>query len=120
MKNGSRNRFVAIQIAMAFMFLGAVQAAFAETVFVKYRGPVDLKPFACQWTGRSSFIERLCYDKKEHYVLVNLKGTYYHYCGIPESVVNDWLGAPSMGQYYNQNVKGSYDCRVTPPPRYGQ
>jgi len=41
-----------------------VSAAHAETVEVKYRGPVDLAPFACEAVTRSSFIERVCYDEK--------------------------------------------------------
>ena len=45
----------------------------SETVDVKYRGVVDLKPFACTDTPRSSFIQRVCYDKAESYMLVNLR-----------------------------------------------
>jgi hypothetical protein len=92
-------------------------AANAETVLVKYRGPVDLKPFHCTIT-RSSFINRLCYDAKESYVLVSLNGTYYHYCEVPSSIVDQWLTADSMGTYYNANVKGHYDCRTHRMPNY--
>ncbi len=38
-------------------------AAKAETVDVKYRGVVDLKPFTCK-DAKSSFIDRTCYDAK--------------------------------------------------------
>ncbi len=58
--------------------------AIAETVYVKYRGMVDLKPFECETITRSSFINRLCYDEKEKYVIVILKSTYYHYCEVPK------------------------------------
>jgi hypothetical protein len=40
----------------------------AETVYVKYRGPVDLWPFGCEWITRSSVVKRLCYDAREKYV----------------------------------------------------
>jgi hypothetical protein len=52
----------------------------AETVIVKYRGPVDLSHFDCEQITRSSVVKRLCYDSAEKYVIVNLTGTYYHYC----------------------------------------
>ncbi|WP_249148666.1 hypothetical protein [Bradyrhizobium jicamae] len=42
-------------------------ASFAETVDVKYRGAVDLKPFVCTDSSRSSFIQRVCYDKAHSY-----------------------------------------------------
>jgi hypothetical protein len=54
----------------------------AETVSVKYRGPVDLAPFACEAVTRSSFIEWVCYDAKNSYILINLRGSWYHYCEI--------------------------------------
>jgi hypothetical protein len=50
--------------------------ACAETVDVKYRGPVDLVPFTCQNITRSSFINRVCYDESESYMLIELDGTY--------------------------------------------
>ena len=95
-----------------------VQAAPAEQVFVKYRGPVSLAPFECDWVTRSSLVNRLCYDKKERYLIVNLSGTYYHYCQIPTNVVASWKQADSMGRFYNAWVKGNYDCRVYPMPAY--
>ncbi len=44
-------------------------SAIAETVDVKYRGPVDLKTFACTDTV-SSFVNRVCYDKANAYMLI--------------------------------------------------
>jgi hypothetical protein len=37
----------------------------SETVDVKYGGLVDLKTFECRDTPRSSFIQRVCYDKAQ-------------------------------------------------------
>jgi hypothetical protein len=95
----------------------------SETVDVKYRGVVDLTPFACTDMPRSSFIQRVCYDKAQSYVLINLRGIYYHYCEMHAASVEAFLTAPSMGQFYNQNVKGSgsdgpYDCRTHRIPSY--
>ena len=79
----------------------------SEIVDVKYRGAVDLKPFACTDTPRSSFIQRVCYDKGQSYMLISLRGTYYHYCELPPATFEEFVTAPSMGQFYNQRIKGS-------------
>ncbi len=94
--------------------------AAAETVFVKYRGPVDLSPFACEWISRSSVVNRLCYDLRERYVIVNLRGTYYHYCEVPPNAVAAWRQADSMGRFYNARIKGGFDCRVLYVPSYNK
>lgn len=90
----------------------------AESVIVKYRGSVDLAPFHCQSVTRSSFVRRVCYDQKERYMLINLNGTYYHYCEIGSPTVSGLLSADSMGRYYNRFVKGHFDCRVNRMPAY--
>ena len=53
-----------------------------------------------------------------HYMLISLKGTYYHYCAIDAATVNALLQANSAGTYYNQNIKGHFDCRVNKVPVY--
>jgi hypothetical protein len=95
----------------------------SETVDVKYRGVVDLKPFTCTDTPRSSFIQRVCYDKSQSYMLINLKGTFYHYCELPTATFDAFMAAPSMGQFYNQSIKGTgsygpFDCRTHRVPNY--
>lgn len=95
----------------------------AETVEVKYRGPIDLKTFQCSDVSRSSFIQRVCYDKAQNYMIISLRGTYYHYCELPPATLDSLMGAPSMGQFYNQNIKGAgsdgpYDCRTHRVPVY--
>lgn len=94
----------------------------AETVDVKYRGPVDLKPFTCQDT-KSSFVNRVCYDASNQYMIILLKETYYHYCEIPKATVDALLSADSKGRYYNANIKGTgkdgpFDCRTHKIPTY--
>jgi hypothetical protein len=56
-------------------------------------------------------------------MLISLRGTYYHYCEMPAATLNAFLTAPSMGQFYNQNIKGSgldgpFDCRTHRLPSY--
>jgi hypothetical protein len=92
--------------------------ASSETVFVKYRGPVDLTPFRCASVTRSSLLRRVCYDGREQYMLVDLNGVYYHYCEVPQSIVTAFTMADSMGRYYNAVIKGRFDCRVYRMPSY--
>ena len=109
---------------VAAMFACAMCAgpspARAESVYVKYRGEVDLKSFDCTDITRSSFINRVCYDEPNEYMLINLNGTYYHYCEIDAGSVSSLLNAPSMGAFYNANIKGNFDCRKNRMPEYQQ
>jgi hypothetical protein len=112
-----------IRSAILTLSLLATTPASSETVDVKYRGVVDLKPFACTDTPRSSFIQRVCYDTAQSYMLINLRGTYYHYCELPAGVFDAFVTSPSMGQFYNQKIKGSgadgpFDCRTHRAPTY--
>ena len=111
-----RVRSILLSCACSLGLLAA--SASAETVMVKYRGPVDLAPFACESTPQSSLVKRLCYDAKERYVLVNLQGTWYHYCEVPAGTVSAWRRAESLGRFYNANMKGQFDCRINRVPPY--
>jgi len=94
------------------------QTRSTETVSVQYRGQVALASFECDAFSRSSLVRRLCYDAQEEYLLVSLNGTYYHYCEVPRAVATAWKNAQSLGQFYNQQVKGRFDCRVYRMPSY--
>jgi hypothetical protein len=114
---------IMIRTAATIFLLMLAAGVHAETVDVKYRGPVDLKTFECRDINRSSFIQRVCYDKAQSYMIINLRGTNYHYCGLPNATFDSLMGAPSMGQFYNQNIKGTgsdgpFDCRTHRVPSY--
>ncbi|WP_081851139.1 KTSC domain-containing protein [Bradyrhizobium sp. URHD0069] len=40
-------------------------------------------------------------------MLVNLRGTYYHYCELPPITFDAFISSPSMGQFYNRRIIGS-------------
>jgi hypothetical protein len=82
----------------------------AETVQVKYIGPVDLAPYQCTDNLRSSFVWRICHRADRRQAVVSLGGTYYGFCNMPREVVRTWLAAPSLGRHYNTNIKGRYGC----------
>jgi KTSC domain len=96
----------------------AGQGGRAENVTVKYRGEVNLSPFTCNEIDRSSFVRRICYDAGNQYMLINLNGTYYHYCEIDGGTVTALLHAESVGRFYNSSVKGRFDCRSHRVPNY--
>lgn len=107
-----------LEVLFLVALLSTTALVGAEAVFVKYRGPVSLETFKCVVPDRSSFVERICFDAIESYLVVSLSGTYYHYCEVPSRIFNRWRDAPSVGVYYNREVKGRFDCRVKRMPNY--
>ena len=103
--------------ALAIAFALATGTVQAERVYVKARGEVDLAPFRCE-NVRGANVNRLCYDEREAYVLVSLKGIWYHFCGVPPATLASWKRASSKGRYYNDNIRSHFDCSVTPAPAY--
>ena len=94
-----------------------------EMVDVKSRGIVDLRAFVCTDTPRSTHVQRVCYDEGESYLLINVRGTYYQYCGMPSMTFNKFVTAPSMGRFYSQKIvrDGStspFDCKTHHMPLY--
>ena len=87
----------------------------AETIDVEQRGAVDLAPFACHDITRSSIINRVCYDAANRAMIVQLNSVYFQHCDMPQAMLDSFLNAPSMGQYYKSKIasagsNGSYDC----------
>ena len=87
----------------------------AETVDVKYRGVIDLKPFACQDITRTSLVNRACYDAASRSMIVQVNAVYLQYCAVPQATLDAFLNAPSMGQYYRSKIAGAgsntpYNC----------
>ena len=102
------------------VLFAAADAALAERVYVKARGEVDLAPFKCEGVARSANVKRICYDEKHQYALVSLNGIWYHYCGVTPTTISAWRRASSKGRYYNDNVRGHFDCTSEMMPMYGK
>ena len=112
------------RIGFAIALLALPTVSFAETgsVNVKYRGVVDLAPFTCTDIIDSSVVQRVCYDVSNSYMLINLKGAYYHYCEIDQGTVDRLLTADSKGKYFSNAIKGNgsdgpFDCRTHRVPQ---
>ena len=99
------------KLILTTMAVLTLAGAATADIYVKYQGWVDETNMADLWTQPSSLVKNIWYDNYNEYLIVDLKGTNYHYCGIPEDEVHDWQFAPSLGRYYYQNIKGNYDCR---------
>jgi hypothetical protein len=104
-------------LPLLLVHLAGASWADAETVNIEHRGAVvDLTPFVCQDITRSSVVSRICYDAPNQTMIVQLNSAYSQYCDVPEATRDSFLNAPSMGQYYNANIKGAgaaapYQCR---------
>ncbi len=108
-----------MKILLFLLFASILNAQ--NFVSIKYRhSPVDIDNgyFKCIDTNKSSFVRGACYDKTNKYMIISLRGTNYHYCGLDGKTWNDFKHAKSFGRYYNMNIKGGYDCRTNPIPNY--
>ncbi len=59
----------------------------------------------------SSMIDRVGYDEKEQILEVRFvnSGDSYQYFGVPKTVFEDLLKAPSKGSFMHENVIDCYD-----------
>ncbi|MFZ2155242.1 MAG: KTSC domain-containing protein [Bradyrhizobium sp.] len=95
----------------------------SEAVEVRDRGAVDLSTFECRDTPRSTLIQRACYDRAQATMIVSVRGAYHQYCDLPPATFDSLMAAPSMGQFFKQNVADAgserrYDCEIRRVPGY--
>lgn len=111
-------------VGLALILLATASgSASAETVDVKYRGPVDLAKFECTGELDSSVVKRVCYNAEHSYMLIQLRQVWYHYCEIDQGTVSALLAAESKGRFYNASIKdsgtdGKFSCRERTPPEF--
>ena len=101
--------------------LTASQRIATRIINVKYRStPVDVNngTFVELALKPSSVVKEIFFDASAAYLLVRLKNTFYHYCGVDNATVRNWENAGSLGRFYGQNIKGNFDCRINPMPDY--
>jgi hypothetical protein len=95
----------------------------SEWVSVKYRDtPVDVGSPAFVELGRSGdgTVRTAWYDASADYMVINLSGVNYHYCGLPTTAWGRLVSASSLDEQYEAYIKGSYDCRsIGFVPDYG-
>ena len=96
--------------AAIFMHLLAAPVV-SETIDVAGRSNVDLDAFECRDITRSSIVQRVCYDRARRHLIVAVKGAYDQYCDLPAETFDAFMGAPSMGQFFNRNIRGASGAR---------
>lgn len=89
---------------------------------IKYRekGCVNLcgSNFEYLDTSRSSWICGAWYDATYQYMVICLKGVYYHYCDVPREVWEQFKQCESFGSCYNLLFRGQYSCIDKDVPSY--
>ncbi len=116
------NRSIRIRIiSLLFTLVIFLGCTTSNIVSVKYRDDkVDLSNQAFEYlnTLDSSFVEGAWYDDDNDYMIIKLDNTYYHYCGMPDEVWDNYKKTDSFGTEYNRYIKGNYDCRSGLVPSY--
>lgn len=89
-------------------------------VDIKYRDdPVDVSSSSFEaLENTDKTVKGAWYDSEEGYLVINLSGTYYHYCEMPSGEWNEFKLASEPYTYYENNLRGEYDCRVNRVPEY--
>ncbi len=108
-----------MKILLILFFVSILNAQ--NLISVKYRhSPVDIDNgyFKCINTSKSSLVRGACYDKNNKYMIISLRGTNYHYCGLDSQTWNSFKHASSFGRYFSQYIKGRFDCRRGYVPPY--
>ncbi len=87
----------------------------SETVEIGGRETIDLATFECRDINRSTVLQRVCYDRTRSDLIVAIGGNYHRYCNVSAATADDLLGAPSMGQFFDRNIRRQvsghrYDC----------
>jgi KTSC domain len=84
-------------------------AALADEVDVRQRGRLSLDEFNCA-RMESSFIRRVCYDKANRYLLIQLGSTWREYCNVPEETASTLIEAESAARFFNAHIRGKFVC----------
>ena len=58
----------------------------------------------------SSFVGTCTYTPDLQSMEVQLNGTTYNYCNVPQRIFEQFKEASSKGQFYNREIKGVYSC----------
>ncbi|GIQ72617.1 KTSC domain-containing protein [Bradyrhizobium sp. RD5-C2] len=89
-----------------------------ETVDLGNSTTVNLSSFDCRDINRSTIVQRVCYSASERTLLVAVRGSYQHYCGVPTETYDALMIAPSMGVFLNRVLRiagadGRYACSTS-------
>ncbi len=113
--------YVGLAILIGVVILYAIFASPGSGyVNVKYRDDkVNISASNFEPLDKSdSTVKGAWYDRVNEYLVIKLGSTYYHYCGMPSSAWSGLKSSASLDEYYQQAIKGNFDCRENPIPSY--
>ncbi|MEH1914443.1 KTSC domain-containing protein [Nostoc sp.] len=90
----------------AYEGLQELNEAIAETTALPFEEePIVMLPVI------SSMAMAVGYDRNEHILQVEFQsGAVYQYLGVDEDTWEDLHSSDSIGSFFNQEIKGRYDC----------
>ncbi|MEH2350403.1 MAG: KTSC domain-containing protein [Nostoc sp.] len=89
----------------AYEGLQELNEAIAETTALPYEEPIAMLPVS------SSMAIAVGYDRNEQILQVEFQsGCVYQYLGVDEDTWEDLHASDSVGSFFNQEIKGRYDC----------
>lgn len=62
------------------------------------------------FTQPSSFVGKVTYTPDLQTMEVSLNGNTYNFCKVSERIFDSFEGAGSKGKYFNNSIKGQFDC----------
>lgn len=115
--------YIGLAILIGVVILFAVFASSGSNsgyVNIKYReDKVNISASNFEPLDKSdTTVKGAWYDSVNEYLVIKLGSTYYHYCGMPNGTWSGLKSSASLDEYYQQDIKGNFDCRENPAPSY--
>jgi len=115
--------YIALAVLIGVAILYAIFSSSSSSsgyVSIKYRDDkVNVSASNFEPLDKSdSTVKGAWYDSGNEYMVIKLGSIYYHYCGMPSNVWSGFKSSASLDEYYQQDIKGNFDCREHPVPSY--
>lgn len=122
---GYKESYSWVYIGLAILIGGAILyflflSSNSDYVKIKYRdSKVNISTSNFESLGKSdSTVKDAWYDSSNKYMVIKLDVTYYQYCGMSNSEWGGLKNASSLYEFYQDNIKGNFDCRFNYVPQY--
>jgi len=72
-----------------------------------------MSPIRSIFYRTSSFIKNVSWDPNSEVLLVQFSsGSTWMYHGVPKEVYESLVRSPSVGEYFNKNIRNKYICQT--------
>lgn len=119
-KNWSWVAWIILPIIIFLIYIALPYFSSEKYISIKYRDDkVDVSSSRWEKLGKSdSTVRKAWYDGGNQYMIINLDGVNYHYCGLPNTTWESFKESSDLDDYYVDEIKGNFDCRLNPVPDY--